>query len=112
MAETDRNGPDFNPRWNIRVFRTGLLTGKLKASFSKRAFYIFGNVSLLSRYFSVALSVTLSLLKPSLFFQALSLLSSLTGTGNPDVPKRSEKTPLHALVSVYISLFPYLIIEK
>ena len=27
MAETDRNGPNFNPRWNIRVFRTGLLTG-------------------------------------------------------------------------------------
>uniref|UniRef100_A0A2N9J845 Uncharacterized protein n=1 Tax=Fagus sylvatica TaxID=28930 RepID=A0A2N9J845_FAGSY len=27
MAETDRNGPNFNPRWNIRVFRIGLLTG-------------------------------------------------------------------------------------
>ncbi len=27
MAETDRNGLDFNPRWNIRVFRIGLLTG-------------------------------------------------------------------------------------
>ena len=27
MAETDRNSSDFNSRWNIRVFRTGLLTG-------------------------------------------------------------------------------------
>ena len=26
MAETDWNGPDFNLRWNRRVFRTGSLT--------------------------------------------------------------------------------------
>jgi hypothetical protein len=36
MAETDRNGPDFNLRWNRRVFRTGsLLDTKFSGRFGR-----------------------------------------------------------------------------